>query len=1521
MKPPRSRAKIDTAQHRNPRPRRRALLLLSALLLLPPLCAPLIRPRGAKAKSEQPHEQSSCARLSERVGVRASGRGRPLVRLNDGRELIAAYTGAGAARQALAAGDAAPRALAAADFDEDGTPDLVSGYAADGAGLLTLHRGNVDAVYPHAPEAQQRKAAGQFTDAPFLSPAAVFQLPAAPDFLGAGDFDGDGHWDVLAAARGDKALYLLAGDGRGDLRLTKRLELPGALTALATADINRRDGLTDVLAGVVNGRGARALVFAGPHGALQAAPESIKLPAPARAFAAGHFDERYETDFAVAAGRELLVVHGRDRRDWTDVAALRADVPAPRLDRYGFAGEIRALAAGDFDADGQTDLALLFTTGELQLFTRRAATGEPAARAAGGWHGTPFMPGNWTGATELLSARVSASAADDLLLLDDANRQLHVVAADTRRRSSTAPAAPRRVATALDVTGTPVAVLPMRLDADALTDLVVLRSGVTAPTVALTAPRENDANAAAFSPQFATFSNTTSINITSSFSPPDKATPYPSNINVSGQSGLIDKVRVRLNNLSGSSSEGLDVMVVGPAGQKALLMSDIGSCCVISNATLTFADDAQIALGNIRIISGTYLPSEAPNTPDTFPAPAPAGPYATTLSTFNGTDPNGTWSLYAVNDSFFGSFNGQIAGGWTLYFGDPLPTTFVVTNTNDSGAGSLRQAILDANANFGADIINFQIGSGPQTIAPTSPLPNITEAVTIDGTSQPGYAGTPVVEVDGVNAGSFAGQIAGGLFLKGGRSVVRGLLLTRFENSAVAMDQGTDNIIEGNFIGTNFGGTAAKGNFTAITIESTGNLVGGTSAAARNLISGNTSAVLIGSSGLAGNLVQGNFIGTDVTGTLKLSNTYPGVDTNLAPGSPNNTVGGTTAGARNVIGGGTFGAVELSYTGSQGNLIQGNYLGVNVNGTGAVANGEGVEMDSGAQNNTVGGTTAAARNIISGNTFGGVQLGQSISNSGSASVSAVNLVQGNYIGTKADGASALANGFAGVRVPANADNNQVVNNRIAFNNGDGVQITNTSDPRDTPGIEEVIYDNEIFANTDLGIDLGASGITPNDPQDTDGGANLQQNFPVLTSIGPPAEPPGGADAPEAISPQATVTVNGTLNSTPNATFFINWFFSTDQQCTNNQPATRPLAYGKLGPITSDGQGNAPFSFPFSFPPGVTSGVINATATDAQNNTSEFSACLPVVSPPPGTLQFGAATFSAGEGGGGALITVTRAGGSGGAVSVAYATANGSATAGSDYTGVSGTLAWADGDAAAKSFSVPITNDQLVEGNETVNLTLSNPTGGATLGTQTTAVLTIVDDDQASLRIDTLSRAAGQTTGGQSLMLTGSFAGLSSVTLGGVNAAWDFTHAGGDVSSVTVITPPHAVGAADIVLTPTAGSTYTKPNAFAYLPATFTDDTLVIGVTPMRAQHVTELRQAADALRAVAGLPAAQWTDPVLLGVPVKAAHVTELRAYLEQAAQALGYPAAQYTDPALVGVPIKRVHIEELRQRVRAIAG
>src|SRR2546427_2672254 len=223
--------------------------------------------------------------------------------------------------------------------------------------------------------------------------------------------------------------------------------------------------------------------------------------------------------------------------------------------------------------------------------------------------------------------------------------------------------------------------------------------------------------------------------------------------------------------------------------------------------------------------------------------------------------------------------------------------TFVVTNTADSGPGSLRQAILDANARPGPDVIAFSIGSGAQTISPLSPLPFVTDPVIVDGTTQPGFADSPLMELNG-------GLVSGGgngLSILAGSSTVRGLAINSFvDGCGILLSDGAANLVEGNYIGTDVTGATRKPNGTGICVSlSDNNKIGGITPQARNLISGNSGHGLILSNANE-NLICGNRVGTDRDGLRALGNSLSGIT--LLDGS-SNSIGGTVAGARNLISG------------------------------------------------------------------------------------------------------------------------------------------------------------------------------------------------------------------------------------------------------------------------------------------------------------------------------------------------------------------------------------------------------------------------------------------------------------------------------------------------------------------------------------------------------------------------------------------------------------------------------------------
>ena len=645
--------------------------------------------------------------------------------------------------------------------------------------------------------------------------------------------------------------------------------------------------------------------------------------------------------------------------------------------------------------------------------------------------------------------------------------------------------------------------------------------------------------------------------------------------------------------------------------------------------------------------------------------------------------------------------------------------TRIVTNTNDSGAGSLRQAITDANAVGGADTICFNIaaadarhfyyaddgvtgrvsaasvtgttaaddstiaGIDPDwphswwSIQPASALPTIAGLVNIDGYTQPGaFQNTLADSIDAVLRielnGAGAGPGTNGLDTGEGsnNSAIRGLVVNRF------------------------------GNF-------------GSADGVR--LNGRTSAIV----------VEGNFIGTDVSGTLDLGNGRAGV---VAGGGGNftsnlHTIGGTTPAARNLISGNDYYGVQLSGNFNDSNVVQGNFIGTDRGGNRALGNGSvighaGIIMDT-SRVSTIGGTTAATRNIISGNNGAGVALTGAVTDA-----IRNNVVQGNFIGVGADGVTPLGNSGDGVllsnffRNGSTRDNSiggtaAGAGNIIAYNGGDGVSF---EDPH--AGSGNTILGNSIFSNgtsaQHLGIDLSDGGVTPNDAGDADGGANNQQNFPVLSSFS---------------SSGGSTTINGTLNSLPNTTFRVEFFI-------NN--ACEPSGHGEgqtflgLQNVTTDASGNAGFnpSFPITVAGGqfftATATRLDTSTTPATpTDTSEFSAHLAVSGP--AILQFSTATYDADENMGTATVTVDRSGSMAGLVTVNYATSDGTATAGADYTAASGLLTFGPNE-TSKTFIVPILDDSMMENAETINLSLSNPSCGAQSGTQSAAALTIIDND-------------------------------------------------------------------------------------------------------------------------------------------------------------------------------------------------
>jgi ELWxxDGT repeat protein len=398
--------------------------------------------------------------------------------------------------------------------------------------------------------------------------------------------------------------------------------------------------------------------------------------------------------------------------------------------------------------------------------------------------------------------------------------------------------------------------------------------------------------------------------------------------------------------------------------------------------------------------------------------------------------------------------------------------------------------------------------------------------------------------------------------------------------------------IQGNIIGADATGTLAVGNGTGVAmVGAVDTLIGGEVSGAGNIISGNVGDGIALNGNARRTFIQGNIIGANVAGTVAVGNNGDGID--LANAAVN-LIGGDTALTRNVISGNGQNGILVSGTAATtyGNAIVGNYIGTTAAGTGDLGNAmDGIAVTGGIST-VVGGLAFSQRNVISGNNGAGIRLG-----------STATVVEGNIIGADASGSLALGNSGDGVTITGNQNTvggtPSGAGNLMAFNGGTGVTVIGGA------AIDNAILGNAIYGNLNtatLGIDLGGNGITPNDPQDVDGSPNHFQNYPVLSGAFV-----GSLVVQDGTIAPVSVGVRGTLNSTPSTlttrqSFTLEFFAS---------PASGgPQRFLGRSAVVTDTAGNA--SFDFVFPSPVSLGeLVTATATDAQGNTSEFSAAIPV----------------------------------------------------------------------------------------------------------------------------------------------------------------------------------------------------------------------------------------------------------------------------------------------------------------------
>lgn len=594
-----------------------------------------------------------------------------------------------------------------------------------------------------------------------------------------------------------------------------------------------------------------------------------------------------------------------------------------------------------------------------------------------------------------------------------------------------------------------------------------------------------------------------------------------------------------------------------------------------------------------------------------------------------------------------------------------LLTAYSVTNSNDAGPGSFRQAILDANSNQGLDTITFAIpNGGVHTIAPLSELPTATDPVVIDA----GQTLTPSIQLDG----SHAGVGAVGLRIGGGDSTVRGLQIINFRASnlgnfetfddggfAIELSGPGGDSVTNNIIGCDPTGHTSYGNSAGIHVLNSannsivGNIISGNYVDGDNVPASFGAGIVIDGSGSTGNTLQQNYLGVNYTATGPLPN-GSGV---IISGASGNVIGGVGQGTANVISGNRSFGIWLKHN-ANNNVVEGNCLGTDSGGNFVVGrfnettverplvNQVDVSISEGSSNNTIGGTASGAGNVISGLNVGVALTGTSVTR---------NVVEGNLIGLTAFGNQVLdllGESKYGIVLssPDNVIGGQVGNSIGGMAIGIDVGLTVSGDglvvppvfPPDLMG--SVIQGNQLAVAGNATVPIFQYGILVergafnlviggNDPSQgnvittsaangifiDDGQSITIQSNSIFgngakgIALNPATFPNRGSEAPQLLSitpnPDGTVRVTGTQAIRSGGSALVQIFANSTFEPPSLEQGQTPVGFASVQGIPDQ---ISAFMVTLTLPPGQP--FLTATSTDPFGDTSEFSQSIPQPAP-------------------------------------------------------------------------------------------------------------------------------------------------------------------------------------------------------------------------------------------------------------------------------------------------------------------